>query len=108
MEDVLYWAAGIVTVGGALALMLKWISAALRHGKKWDMFLDDWNGTPPRPGRPAVPGVMQRLVDLERGQDKITHEIFPNSGGSLRDVVDRLEEAQLKLELTSSSIPAQR
>lgn len=105
MEDILYWAAGIVTVGGALALLWKAITATLRTGRKWDMFLEDWHGTEARPGRPAVPGIMQRMVDLEEGLRQIRHEVFPNSGGSLRDAVDRLERQASELVAV---IPAQR
>lgn len=105
MENILYWAAGIVTVGGAFALLWRMVSAGIRTGKKWDMFLEDWHGTEARPGRPAVPGIMQRMVDLEAGLLEIRHEVFPNSGGSLRDVVDRLEKQATELVAV---IPGQR
>ncbi len=102
---VLYWAAGIVTVGGALALIWRFITAGIKTGRKWDMFLEDWHGTEARPGRPAVPGIMQRMVDLEEGLRLIRHEVFPNSGGSLRDAVDRLERQATDLV---AQIPVQR
>lgn len=98
MDLFLYWAAGIVTVGGALTVLWRLFIAGNQTRKKWDTFLEDWHGSPARPGRPAVPGVMQRLVDaverldaLEGNVAAIRHEVFPNSGGSLRDAVDRLE-----------------
>jgi hypothetical protein len=104
VDVLLYWAAGIVTVGGAMALLWRGVSALVRSGKKWDMFLEDWHGTEARPGRPAVPGIMQRMVDLEAGLLEIRHEVFPNSGGSLRDAVDRLEGQFREVTL----IPTQR
>lgn len=95
MEDFIYWAGGVLAVGGALAMIWRALVAGLRTGKKWDVFLEDWHGTPERPGRPAVPGVMQRLVDLERELGTVRHELFPNSGLSLRDAVDRLEKGRV-------------
>ncbi len=61
-------------------------------------FIDDWNGEPERHGRDKRLGVMERLVSLEvslssvtdKLQD-VTHELRPNSGKSLKDVVDRIE-----------------
>jgi hypothetical protein len=103
MDVLLYWAAGIVTVGGALALLWRMITAGIKTGKKWDLFLEDWHGTEARPGRPAVPGIMQRMVDLEEGLRIIRHEVFPNSGGSLRDAVDRLEKQATELVATIPS-----
>lgn len=86
-------------------MVWRMLVAGLRTGRKWDTFLEDWHGTPERPGRPAVPGVMQRLVELEGTVQQIRHEVFPNSGGSLRDAVDRLETVTLE---AVSAIPSQR
>lgn len=108
MEAFLYWAAGIVTVGGAAAMLWRMLMAGRQATKKWDTFLDDWHGSPARPGRPAIPGVMERLVDLELGLREIRHEVFPNSGASLRDAVDRLEKTVNGVGDTLSSIPIQR
>jgi hypothetical protein len=113
MENLLYWAAGIVTVGGALALLWRLLTAGVKTGKRWDMFLEDFHGTPARPGRPAVPGIMERLVDqarrmeaLEVNMAAVRHEMFPNSGGSLRDAVDRLE-ADFR-QARDAVVPSQR
>lgn len=113
MQDFLIWAAGIVTVGGALAMIWRALTAGIKTGKRWDTFLEDWHGTEARPGRPAVPGVMQRLVDqsqrleaVEAGLAEVRHEMFPNSGGSLRDAVDRLE-AKFR-EASEPLVPSQR
>lgn len=50
--------------------------------RKLGHFLDDVAGEPARPGVEARPGLMERLARIE-------HEVFPNSGGSLRDRVDQ-------------------
>jgi len=47
-------------------------------------FRADWYGQPARPGRDPQPGVMERLVGIER-------ELRSNGGGTLRDAVNRLE-----------------
>lgn len=54
--------------------------------RKLGHFLDDVAGEPARPGVPARPGLMERLARIE-------HEVFPNSGGSLRDRVDQTADA---------------
>ncbi len=92
METLLYWVGAITAILAAIFAVRRAGGSMFRTGKKWDQFLEDWNGTPARPGRSAVPGVMERLVDLEKGLAKVRHEMFPNSGSSLRDSVDRVEE----------------
>ena len=92
MTNVLYWAGAIVAVTGALFALSRTFSSVRATGRRWDDFLDDWHGTPARPGRPKVPGVMERLVDLETTVHTVKHELFPNSGASLRDSLDRLEK----------------
>jgi peptidoglycan hydrolase CwlO-like protein len=49
-----------------------------------DNFLIDWSGTEKRPGRDRVPGVMERLNEID-GQLK------NNGGSSVKDAVDRIE-----------------
>jgi len=49
-----------------------------------DNFLADWSGTDSRPGRDRVPGVMERLNEID-GQLK------NNGGSSVKDAVDRIE-----------------
>lgn len=83
--DVLDWATanwgalGFATViVAAVAMVVVKIWPLLR---KLGHFLDDVAGEPARPGVEARPGLMERLARIE-------HEVFPNSGGSLRDRVD--------------------
>ena len=47
-------------------------------------FLRDWSGEDPRSGRDRVPGVMERLNEID-GQLK------NNGGASVKDAVDRIE-----------------
>lgn len=54
--------------------------------KKLSNFIDDVAGQPPRAGVPARPGLMERVQRIE-------HELFPNSGMSTRDAINRTEAA---------------
>jgi hypothetical protein len=51
----------------------------------WEQFMEDWSGTEARPGRSAVPGVMERL-------NKIDGELTKNGGKSVKDTVNRIEK----------------
>lgn len=66
--------------------------------KKFIDFIDDVAGEPARPGTPARPGLMERMLTFESKQaqikdklDTVHHELFPNSGKSLRDQTNRIE-----------------
>lgn len=79
---------------GALWLMTRPLR---RTAKGFEQFLEDWHGVPERPGFDAIPGVPERLRKLERDAQalgdlvrKIDHELHPNSGGSMRDQVDKV------------------
>lgn len=67
-----------------------------RAAKGFEQFLEDWHGVPERPGFDAIPGIPERLRRLERNAredrrrlEEIVHEIRPNSGGSLKDKVNK-------------------
>lgn len=79
--EVLAWMAALtVVIAGVVVILRK----ALPLLKKLGDFLDDVAGEPARAGVPARPGLMERVQRIE-------HEMFPNSGKSLRDQTDRLE-----------------
>lgn len=82
-------ASGFTVVIGALVLAFKvvipffkrinfWIST-------WEQFMIDWAGQEERPGRDRVPGVMERLNDIDG-------ELKHNGGSSIKDSVDRIEK----------------
>lgn len=78
----------VTLVVGMGTWVMRW---AWRIGRRtWD-FLDDYYGKPADQGRPAVPGVMERLGNLETGMSAIRHEVTLNSGKSMRDTVARIE-----------------
>lgn len=47
-------------------------------------FIRDWAGTSAEPGRPKVPGVMERLNEIDGA-------LKNNGGTSIKDAVDRIE-----------------
>ncbi|OKJ99166.1 hypothetical protein AMK34_18810 [Amycolatopsis sp. CB00013] len=103
--------AGTAGVAVAAYLIIRRIWTAARNAgrglRKLVHFADDWFGEPERDGVPARPGVMERISAIEtdgaatrddvRGLvervDRVEHELRPNSGASLRDAIDRVENA---------------
>jgi len=79
--DDLTWLAGLIS---AVAVIVGAVWALLRPLKhqadRIEMFWEDWNGTPARPGHSAVPGVMDRLASIDG-------ELQRNGGNSLKDQV---------------------
>lgn len=97
------WLVAIVAVG----LVIIWVALKLAPAlKRITDMADDFLGEKSRPGVPARPGVMERLAAQERAQDDaareqraiastlevVRHEMFPNSGASLRDAVNRIDD----------------
>ena len=83
LEGVSVWT--FIMWGGAIALLAGVIKKVWPLLKKLSDFLDDVAGEPARPGVPARAGLMERVQRIE-------HELFPNSGKSLRDQTNRMEE----------------
>jgi hypothetical protein len=84
---------GIVT--GALISLGVLLSPFYKKLKRWaqwmERFMRDWEGEEAAPGRDAVPGVMQRLNNMDG-------ELSQNGGfTTVKDRVDRLYENQAVL-----------
>jgi hypothetical protein len=87
----------IVLIGASLSAILFIGNKFVTLFKTWFKFVDDWNGTEDKPG------VVDRLADGNARFEKIESEIsiikaelFNNHGTSLRDAIDRIEEAVAK------------
>lgn len=78
-------------IGGAVTIALLVARPLRKILKQNEEFREDWYGTPARPGRDAIPGVPERL-------SKIEAELRPNHGSSFRDVVNRMEDRQVRDE----------
>ncbi|AEW94583.1 MULTISPECIES: hypothetical protein [Streptomycetaceae] len=91
------WCAAAVAIAGGLALLWRVVRAVRRTVHRVDDFIDDWQGVPPRPGVPARPGVMERLDRIEHRVGLVVHEVRPNSGSSLRDAVDRVDQRTARI-----------
>lgn len=81
-------AASIGTILGSWFLIARLLVPLFKRTKglfeTWEMFIRDWAGEEAGPGRDRVPGVMERLNEID-GQLK------NNGGSSVKDAVDRIE-----------------
>lgn len=88
-QELTMWVMGVtgvvIAIGGAVAVLrpsFKRINAWLTT---WEEFMLDWAGTPEREGRDRIPGVMERLNNIDG-------ELKRNGGKSVKDVVTRIEK----------------
>jgi hypothetical protein len=94
-QVVIYWAAGIITVGTALGMLWRLLKPLCDRlhvlMDNWDVFMRDWSGEPAAPGRSAVPGVMERL-------NRIDGELKRNGGSSMKDAINRIEKKLTQID----------
>jgi uncharacterized protein with von Willebrand factor type A (vWA) domain len=88
-----------ILTAGAIAAALAAVGVVLRLTwriyRRFDAFFDDWFGQPPRAGRGAVPGIPERVHQLEQALDTVRRQVTPNGGrsSSLGDRAVRIEQA---------------
>jgi len=103
MDQVPIWeiVVSILAVGGGLAGYFKIIvpfgSRIKTWIETWEAFMEDWKGEEARPGRDRVPGVMERLNDIDG-------ELKRNGGSSIKDSVDRIEKNVDTLSVNTKDI----
>lgn len=84
------WVTALGTLAALAGGTLLWIGRhTWRFLRRVVHFLDDYAGQPARDGMPAKPGFMARLGSVEELTAKVSAEMHPNGGQSLRDVVNR-------------------
>lgn len=92
----------IGAISGAALLLLTFIGLVMKKAlglAKWlwgvfqrtEQFLEDFNGTPERPGVPARPGVLERLQTMDGDLATVRAELSYNSGSTLKDAVRRID-----------------
>lgn len=93
-NTVLSWAGAIVLIGGALGVLWKLLSPVVKKTKSLlnslDHFTRDWFGEEAAPGRDKVPGVMERLNNIDG-------ELKHNGGSTMKDAVRRIENSLTKI-----------
>jgi hypothetical protein len=89
--NILEW---IIAVGAALSAIIYIGKKIANLFKSWFNFMDDWYGNDENPG------IIERLAEgnkrfeaLEKDMGIIKAELFNNHGTSLRDAIDRIEQA---------------
>lgn len=86
LDDVFWFVAGIGTTVTVVGVLLRPIIRRMRSFGSWlEKFQRDWDGEAAEPGRDRVPGVMERL-------NQIDGELQRNGGSSLKDAVCRMQE----------------
>lgn len=94
-QDILNWSAAIIALGGAAAIVWKVVSPAVRKTRalldSLNRFTNDWFGEEAAPGRDKVPGVMERLNNIDG-------ELKHNGGSTMKDAVKRIESKLKTIE----------
>lgn len=96
-QDPAWWAEHWTIIAGALGMLGAAYAAARRVGPKLRRIghlVDDLAGESERPGVDARPGVMERLRHL----DRVTDELRPNGGASMKDTLNRLDHRTERLD----------
>lgn len=108
MEPAAILAGQITLIGGGIAFAFGVLFSIWKFSIAWNDFMRDWKGDAHDDGRAAIPGVIARLEKLENGLHTVKLEVRPNSGKSIKDVVNRietrLEEGNQKFDSLDSRI----
>ncbi|MEV0016716.1 hypothetical protein [Streptomyces tendae] len=88
VDAVLVWGGAVSLLTGVVTVLWRGVRGAVHLAGRTGQFFDDFYGEEERPGVPARPGVLERLSAFEARMTRVEHELYPNSGESLRDAVD--------------------
>ena len=88
-QELIMWSTAVITVGGAFAVLWKVLSPLVKKTKhlleSLSRFTVDWFGEEASPGRDRVPGVMERLNNIDG-------ELKHNGGSTMKDAIKRIEK----------------
>ena len=94
-QDLLMWSGVIIAVGGALGVMWKLLKPIFTKTQhlldSLSRFTVDWFGEEESPGRDKVPGVMERLNNIDG-------ELKHNGGSTMKDAIKRIENKLKKID----------
>ena len=94
-QDLLLWSGVIIAVGGALGVMWKLLKPIFTKTQhlldSLSRFTVDWFGEEESPGRDKVPGVMERLNNIDG-------ELKHNGGSTMKDAIKRIENKLKKID----------
>jgi len=83
------WSAAIISIGGAIGVLYKIFAPLFKKTKhlldSLSRFTTDWFGEDEAPGRDKVPGVMERLNNIDG-------ELKHNGGSTMKDAIRRVEK----------------
>ena len=89
----------IVAIIGAVTTASIFFRKVFKIIKRIVHFLDDYFGTEERPGFEKVPGVAERIKNIEENigylcvrLDSVEKELQPNHGTSMRDAINRIDK----------------
>jgi hypothetical protein len=91
IDQAVVWSVTVAALAGGMGVMWRATRSLRRLLGRLDEFADDWQGVSSRPGVPGHEGVMARLGSIEARLTAVEHELRPNSGGSMRDAIDRVD-----------------
>lgn len=105
----------VLTVAGLVWVALRPMARSARRIDQTVQELSrDWFGQEGRPGFPAIPGVPQRLLEVEQALaelrpmvDRIAKEMRPNGGSSLRDQITQLKSTVDPMQRDITSVKAE-
>jgi len=94
-NELITWATVVMSAGGAVGVVWGVIRPLVKSTKKLvsslSRFTDDWFGEEAAPGRDKVPGVMERLNNIDG-------ELKHNGGSTMKDAIKRIEVKLASME----------
>lgn len=97
VDTLVMWAVVVAAVTGLCGVVWRVARPVRRVLQLVEDFIDDWRGTPARPGVPARSGVMERIDQIEDTVRTVAHEVRPNGGQSMRDAINRVDERTARI-----------
>ena len=95
----------IVAIIGAVTTASIFFRKVFKIIKRIVHFLDDYFGIEERPGFEKVPGVAERIKNIEQNLgymcvrlDTVEKELTPNHGTSIKDAINRIEKRLSQVE----------